>query len=205
MEEQDLHAAQVLHIILDDEMGMDDFIRVVFFDLDPIDFALADCSIHLIFAVLAHFLGFRIFLEVVEYGLPALPLQFQGILSLGLEGLDDPCRVSVLGERQLHPPIVAHHIRYSLPVLDGLVRSLEIETEGSVPRFHAIDELPADPEVVPCPGTMPIIAGEIPMHDAILAYERFPGILQGNVDKDFNCYLRFFLHARYPSVVDIFP
>src|SRR5689334_20190086 len=74
-------------------------------------------------------------LEIIEYSLPALPLELGGILGLGVECLDDAGRASYRFERRAHLA-AAERICDELERDHLAVRSRQVESGAAVASLH---------------------------------------------------------------------
>src|SRR5678815_5403144 len=103
--------------------------------------------------------------EVVEDGLPSLPLHLGRVLAFQVEGLLHYNTVSALDELDLDLPPVAHAVLDFLLRHDARVRALKVEPFAAVLGFHARQELAALAQIDGAFRGVPVVLRGVPLLD----------------------------------------
>ena len=126
---------------------------------------------------------FGIGFEIIHYRLPSLLLQTLGVLILRLEPFEDAGIPINFGEFNRDLPAISQDEFYALQRLYACILSEEIKTDLAVTGFHAVGKASAFSEVIGSLGTMPVVAGVIPICDVFRLGPEGPGSFYGDVDE----------------------
>lgn len=124
-------------------------------------------------------------LEVVEDGLPALLLLFDGMRLLGIEGHAHINASRSFGKFDLRRAL-AEGILDQLVCFDFGVGSGEIEAETAVFRLHAGRKLATFAQIHAGSGRVPVIRGSIPLGNVRRCRVGVPDALDRSCDGGFN-------------------